>query len=165
MFWIERDDEIREPASKVADFNRNARQNFVLQAGAKAPVTGADSPAVQQRRIIGRVENRLPKAQIADLAAEVDRARLGGRVVEIAVGHIVAVAIRPPPRDAGHDSRTRSGTGVRTAARPSRFKILAEVNLDRGLAVPEQVVGGPESRREIFVAVDAFRFVEDRCCR
>ena len=95
------DDEVREPAPGVADFDRHARQDFMLDRRADVPVRRPDAPAAQQRGIVRRVEHRLAERQIADLRAHVTAAAaqiLRERIRQITVGFEVVVRIGPRAR-------------------------------------------------------------------
>ena len=89
------------------------------------------------------------------------------RAAQIAIDDEVAVAVGPAPRrvggparpDPGDDTRRRIVGAVDDVAGRG-LEILAAVDLQRRLAVAEQVVGDAESRRDVVVAADAHRALE-----
>ena len=79
---------MREPAPEVADLDRDARQQLLLNRDADLPVARTDAPALENGRIVGVREDRLAEVAVAERAAEIAAAGaqvLRDRVQEIAV--------------------------------------------------------------------------------
>ena len=139
---------------------------------AELPVVRPHAPAAQDGRVDGGGV-RVGVAEIQVVAAE-RRAQIaaGGEVVllrrieQVAIDDVVAVAVGPAAgraagarADARDDARRRIVGAVDDVGR-RRFEVLADVDLERRLAVAEQVVGEPDARRDVVVAADADRAVE-----
>ncbi len=157
--------EVLEPPLEVANLDRDARHQLLLNRRAELPVSRTDAPPVEQRGVDGRGGSRR--------GAERRRARggafaVGGIVGQVALRDVIPVArrSRPPcsivgPRAGGRrrDARDRVGDRVVVVQVAGRVHVLADVDLHRRLAVAEDVVGHAAARRDVLV-VDARRFRE-----
>ena len=144
----------------------------MLDGRAKLPVVRTHAPAAKDVGIDGRgVGIGITEIQVV---APERRAQVaaGGEVVlqrriqQVAIDLVVGVSVGPA---AGRAARTRTNArddargriiGAVDAVRCRRFEVPAEVHLERGLPVAEQVVGEPEPRCDVVVAANADRSIE-----
>ena len=149
--------EVAEPATVVAGFDRDAREDFLLAWKPRScPIPRTDAPALEDRGIVRLAEHVLPEVgfqicphEVTSACAEI----LRERVEKIAVGREVAVGIGPRPRHAdgrrrrrGDDARRRIGGRVVVRCCWSPRSGTCPVHLRDVLPVAEQVIGHADPR-------------------
>ena len=152
-------EEIAEPAAIVANLDRRARQHFLLNRPTHLPIPRPNAPPLHHRGVDGRERERVPEVLIAPRAAF----RLRHRIHQIAVGHEVVVQVVPgavrlhlkPRRRAAVPAVERRVPEDVVGLVGGRLQVLAGAELQRGLAVAEQVVGRAHARRDVLVAAHA----------
>jgi hypothetical protein len=136
--------EVAEPAAEVADRDADAREQLLLHRDAHLPVVVALAPAVNQIGIERLREDFLPEVLVVHAAAFEVRVR----VDQIAVGNVVAVA-RIAGRECGGvvpragrlQRHTDQWVEIEIAiAGGERREVFADVDLERRLAVAEQII-------------------------
>ena len=138
--------EMLPPAAIVPDLDRRARQDLALDGGAELPVARTHAPARHQRGIQRRGRTGFQEALVQPWAAlSVERG-----IHQIALRHVVVVdaeaaAIAPGPGGLCHQPGDRVHRRVPSLV-GRRREIFADVHLQRGLPVSEQIVGGAHSR-------------------
>src|SRR5688500_10256664 len=153
-------EEVAPPPATVADVHRHPRQDFMLDPGAELPVPVADAPAFLHGRVHLRTWRLLPPVQIGPrLALTVRRG-----VHQVAVGDKIPTTrvadregrVAPAPAGGLDERHGRVVDGVDVAVE-RRLQVLAEADLQRGLAIAGQVVGAAHARRDVVVAAHALR--------
>src|SRR5262249_29655315 len=144
------------------------REELLLDRHAEGPVRRTHAPPAEHTRVVvGADELIRPEQQVVDLAARVDaagrRRALRQRVPQIAVRNEIAVVVGPRARHIW--VAERRGGAAWNAERRVRIRyqiadagalqILADADLQRCLAVAEDVIRGAHARRDVVVAGDA----------
>ena len=124
--------------------------NSCCNAGRELPVVEPLPPAGQHLRIVGGARYDGPEdGSVHERAA----LTVCGVVQQVAFGREVAVAVGPRARGARDQPIDRVGWVGQRPRRAEAFQILVERDLERGLAVPEQIVGRAHLRRDVVQAV------------
>src|SRR4030095_4095073 len=134
---------IAVPPPEVADVDANSWRELVLDAGRELPVVGAIAPTEPRVLVeLGDGRQRPELAEVRRAFAVLRRVEHVAVRVEVAspwIANREREVIQVPCR-----GRADAG-GV--ADREERQHVLPKTDLERGLAVPEQIVGGAKARR------------------
>ena len=145
------DREALEPAAMIARLDRCSRQDLVLDRRAELPVGRTHAPAFEDGRVDRRrgerltERGRLPRTALA----------VGHRVHVVALRDVVTVdaepaAVVPGPVRRLREARRTSRVHQRVAILVVRaLQILADVDLQRGLAGAKDVVRRAHARRDV----------------
>ena len=142
--------EVVQPAAVVADLDRDARQHLLLDRGAEAPVAGPHAPALAKRWIEIAGEDVLPEGRIGNCGTFV----VQPTIQEIAVRDEVLVRVGPDARRRPLQPAARPQCAVRQPVL-CRLEVPAGIQLQRGLAIAEDIDGGAASRRDVVIRMDA----------
>ena len=145
------DREALEPAAVIAGFERRPRQDLVLDRRAELPVGRTHAPAFEDGRVDRRCGERLTERERLPRTA----LAVGNRIHEVALRDVVAIDAEPAaivPCAVGRLCETRRTSRVhqRVAVLVVRaLQILADVDLQRGLAVAKDVVRRARAGRDV----------------
>ena len=154
-----------------ARLDRQPRHELVLHGRAELPVVGTHAPAAENVR----VDRRRVRIGVAEVQAHAAHGRAqvaaGGEIVlqrraqQVAVDGEIPVPVGPAARGRrpGPDARDDAGRRIVRAVDDvagGGLEIFAAVDLQRRLAVAEEVVGDAEPRRDVVVAADAHGALE-----
>ena len=157
------EEEVPPPAAVVADVERHARQDLLLHGDAELPVVVPDAPSVLHVGIDARRPEWDAEVRVAPGAATVAAGRevvLRGRIHQIAVRNEIMVAIGPAAVRRLLERHRRVVLRVESPVLRG-LQVLAEVHLQRRLAVAEDVEGHAHPRRDVVEAGDAVLPRED----
>ena len=146
-----------EPPAVVADLHRYAWHQLLLKVDPPLPVVLTDAPAGERGRIHGRRRIGLPEVQ--RVAGQRGALAVLSEVHDVAVDHLVVVRVPPVAGGAPDDASGWAVAGV-LAVVGRGIEVVTEVELHRGLAVAEHVVGHAHARRDVVERVDPRRSLE-----
>ncbi len=135
--------EVAIPVAVIARAHRHAVAQLVLDFRSEVPVRVTDAPSAQH--VVRRVRRGAEPAEVR--IRHRTAFAVGPAVLQIAVGHVVAVGVGPRARDAVH--RRRHGVVGARDRGPRLGHVAADRHLQRGPAVAEQIVRGAEARVEV----------------
>ena len=159
---VVRHQEALEPTTVIADFHRRSRQDLVLHRRAELPVGWPDAPALEDLRVDWCGRQRLSERRLLPRAAFA----VGRRVHVVALRDVVTVdaesaSIVPGPVGRARETRPAGRIHQGVAILVVRWlQITPQVDLQRRLAIAEDIVRGAHSRADVVEAGHANRFRE-----